>query len=363
MLHILKLRFNIYIYFVSISVILLSCVKEPNAPVSNADNSSAKGIYVVCEGIWHYDNSVLSKINEESGNIITDYFQYINKYKLGDLANGGVIYNNYLYIVLTTAAVIEKIELSTGKSIARLKLKPESDPRKIYILNDTTAYITNLMNHSVSVINPKEMIDKNIEIPVGPAPEHISGDGKYIYIANSGYGDYLNNEPGAGTISVINSEKNYEVNKIPCGENLIEIKYNKKLNRLYACYFHLPSKTDSIGGIVAYSLFPPKETNRLSSRANAIAFSEDEVDLFYNTDEGVYRINLLNNKFKPELIIKNPNPKEKWYSIAQYGNKIYIGNAKNYQTKGEIIVYSMKDFSHPISKYEVGLNPNTILKF
>ncbi len=362
-MNILKSKYKIIILFFSFSIVFTSCVKEPVSPLISSNDTSSKGIYVICEGLWHYDNSALSKINENDGNIIPNYFQLINNYKLGDLANGGIMYKNDLYIVLTTPAIIEKINLLTGKSIGRLKLKPESDPRKIYILNDTTAYITNLMNHSVSVINPRDMIDKNIEITVGPAPENISGDGKYVYVANSGFGDYLYDEPGAGTISVINSANNNEINKIPCGENIIEVKYNKKLNRLYACYFHLPSNKDSVGGIVEYSLPHQKEINRLRSRANAIAFSEDEVDMFYNTDEGIYRINLLNNEFKPELIIKNPNQKEKWYSIAQYGNKIYIGNAKNYQTKGEVIVYSMSNFSQPIAKYEVGLNPNTIIKY
>lgn len=358
-----KLHISKSIYScILLSVFLFACVREPEAPLKPENSGNLNGIYVICEGLWHFDNSTVSKIDIISGSVITNYFEYVNNYKIGDLANGGVVYGECLYVVLTTPAIIEKIDLKTGRSIARLKMKANSDPRKIYILDDTTAYVTNLKKYSISVINPENMSDKGIEIPVGPAPEFICGDGKNVYAANSGYGDYLADKPGAGSISVIDTKTNHEIKKVFCGPNLIEVKYNAKLNRLYACYYHLPSMSDSLGGIVEYSLPDMKEIHRIRIRANALTISEDGYDLYYNTDEGLYRIDLLENKFITKLIIKNSNKSEKWYSIAQYDDNLYIANAKNFQMNGEMMAYRLSNFTSPFAKYSVGINPNTILK-
>ncbi len=340
--------------------LLFSCVREPISP-EESNASSESGIYVVCEGLWHYDNSVLSKIDPLSGSVTLDYFKQVNNYKLGDLANSATAHNGYIYIVLTTPAIIEKIDYKTGRSVARLKLPAESDPRHICIVNDTSAFVTSLMNNCVYSFNPDKMTQNEAVIKVGPAPEQICSDGQYLYVANSGFGDYLANKPGAGTISVIDMKNMREVSKIACGPNTVEVKYNPLTKRIYATYKHLPSMKDSLGGIVEYSTPAMKEQRRFRVSANALTISSDGYDLYYNTDDGVNKIDLMDNAFAPKLIIANPNKAEKWYSIAQIKTKLYIGNAKNYQMNGEVLEYQLPNIKFPKAKYTVGINPNTII--
>jgi hypothetical protein len=53
---------------------------------------------------------------------------------------------------------------------------------------------------------------------------------------------------------------------------------------------------------------------------------------------------------------------ENWYSLAiSSQSEILIGNAKNYQMLGEILIYNSKDFSTPKFKFISGINPNKIL--
>lgn len=351
-------------------MVFWACVQEPVAPEKVFDED-VRGIYVLCEGLWKQDNSALTKINVLNGSVVLNYFKDVNGYKLGDTANNAIIKDSLMFVVLTTPAIIEKINLKTGKSLGRLQLTEESDPRHIYVLNDTTAYVTSLFFRCVYVINPRSMTRYQDSIPVGPGAEQLCGDGKYVYVANSGMGDLLAGEPGASTISVIDTRSNKEIKKVPCGKNPCEIKYSAKHDRLYVLYYHLHSLKDSLGGVTEYDPKTMKETRHTRLEARSLTLGEYEDAIYLNSETGVSRINLKDPTFKPELIVKNPKGKglvpqgteEHWYSLAQFDDKLLIGNAKNYQIKGELIIYSMYDLSKPEKIFDINLNPNSILKY
>ncbi len=352
-----------YILF-AISVILLNaCVSEPTAPLDDKIITGKTGAYIICEGLWHYDNSSLSQYIADSNSVVNNIYNIVNTgERLGDLANGGAIFGDYLYIVMTTSSTIEKIDLKTGKSVAKLQIAKDSDPRKIYIVNESLAYLSCLRTHSVRAINPSSMQDLNINIPTGPAPEFICGTGQYVFVANSGYGDYLANVPKAGTISVIDISSNQVIKELYCGPNAIEVKVNAKRNTLYGVYYHLPSETDSVGGIVEYDLSTLKETRRIRIRSNALNFSHSGDSLVFATDSGVMYADLNQAELTPKLMIANPNTDEKWYSVAvSPDNRLFIGNAKNYQMQGELLIYNFTVGGSLLNKFQIGINPNTIL--
>ena len=352
-----------YLLF-AISVILLNaCVSEPTAPIDDKIIIGKTGAYIICEGLWHYDNSSLSQYIADSNTVVNNVYNIVNTgERLGDLANGGAIHNGYLYIVMTTSAIVEKIDLKSGKSIAKLQIEKDSDPRKIYIVNDSLAYISCLRTHSVRAINPGLMQNLNINIPTGPAPEYICGNGRYVFVANSGYGDYLANVPKAGTISVIDISSNQVLKDLYCGPNAIEVKVNAKRNMLYGVYYHLPSETDSVGGIVEYDLSTLKETRRVQIRANALNFSNSGDSLIFATDSGVMYADLNQAQITPKLMIANPNTQEKWYSLnVSADNRLFIGNAKNYQMQGELLIYNFTVGGSLLNKFQIGTNPNSIL--
>lgn len=348
----------------------VACVQEPTAPLKIFDEN-VNGYYVLCEGLWKQDNSAICKINPKNGKVVLTYFKDVNGYKLGDTANNAIIKDSLMIVVITTPAIIEKINLKTGKSLGRLQLTEHSDPRHIYMLNDTTAYVTSLRYRCVYRINPKTMTRYQDSIPVGPAPEQLCGDGNYVYVVNSGYGDYLQKLPGASTISVIDTRTNLQTRQVPCGKNPCEIKYNDKLKRLYVLYYHLHSLKDSLGGVIEYDPKTMKETRHTKIEGRSLTVSEDGYALYLNGELGVNRINLEDPTFKPELIIKNPKGKglvpegseEHWYSLSQFDNKLFIGNAMNYQVMGEVIVFTMPNYATPSIRYSVNLNPNSILKY
>lgn len=359
------LKLNHNIFAILILILVFGCVKDPAEPEYNIPESGNNGAFILCEGVWHYDNSLLSRFDYTSNTLNYDYFANSNpSQKLGDLANGMELYKEYLYIVCTSAGYIEKVNTKTGKSEGRLFLPKGSEPRKIKILNDTTAYVSLLKAYSICEINPRDMKINIEKIDCGPAPEQLDIYHDYVFVANSGYGDYLYNKPKAGTISVINTNTKKEIRNLDCGANPIEIKVNHKLNKLYAVYYNLPSRKDTTGGIVEYDLNNLSETGRLICEAKSLCFSLSMDSAFFIGKKGIEVIDLNAEKLKSELYIANPNLEEKWYSLAVSSrNEIWLGNAMSYNIEGFLQIYPNKKNSEMKSKISIGVNPNTFVFF
>lgn len=355
------------IKYILIAIALLSaCVKEPTGPEDSLiDFTGDKSAYVLCEGIWNYDNASLTIIDIETNLAVNYYFQKSNPgLRLGDLANDIVIHNNIAYIAVSTTKTIEAIELDSGKSLGRIIFEGKLQPRELAIINDSLGFVTDLYDYSVYGFNPKEMKLLPGKIPVGPAPEGIAHYENYLFVANSGYGDILKNEQGAGTISVIDINAHLELKKIPIADNVLELLVNEKHGKLYACYSKLASEDDdSLGGIMEINLNDFKITRHWRSNALSMTFSLSQDSLFFINEDGVASIELTNKEATIKQLINNTNKDQHWYSLAvsPHDNSIWIGNAKNYQVLGEVLVYDHYFNLLPVEIYQVGINPAKII--
>ncbi len=345
-----------------LSTILLSCVETPTAPKNNIAELGEQGAYILCEGFYGQNNSSLSRYDFTNTSVYNNFFHQINGKNIGDTANDIVIKGDTAFIVVSTQKKIISFNTKTGKLISEILIVEGKYPRKIAVLNDSIILVTDLYSHCFWVINfINSEIMKNVL--TGPAPEGIAVYENYIFIANSGFGDYLSNEPRAGTISVLDSRTLNEIKLFSHLPNVIELKISTKHQKLYARYNHLPKYTDSLGGIVEFDISTLSETRRWNDRAGQLAFSENEDTLYYNCDDGVKFIDLINSQSIPELLIYKTKKTDYWYSLAFNKNNLWIGNAKDYQSNGEILICDINKPQNPVEKFNVGLNPNTIVFF
>ncbi len=349
----------------------LSCVKDPLAPVEDDILIGKTGIFVLCEGLWGSDNSTLERIDESSGRINNSYYNIANpNMRLGDIASDIVTYGDIAFITISTPGIIEIISTINGKSISRITLPKNSFPRKIAIINDTTAFVTLLFKEAIMKFNPTTFELDETLYKVGPFPEGIAEiDGK-LFIANSGYGDYFHHLPKSGTISVFSIAELREIAVLECGKNAVEVIANKSNGKVYAAYYHLPSQKDSLGGIVQFDAISLLKEKHVKVRATDITLSRGNDTLFFfkgNTDgiDGVYAINLNSHSLNYTRIIKNTNRNEIWYSLAQSPDKsqLFVGNAKRFQTDGDLLIFRNRIDSIAQKTYKIGVNPCKILFF
>jgi DNA-binding beta-propeller fold protein YncE len=346
-----------------LSTLLLSCIKQPTEPLHTYSTTGKNGAFILSEGIWGMDNSLLSRYSFDNDSIITNYYEFANPgLRLGDLANDIVIWKQTAYIVVTTARTIEAIDIMTGKSKGRLILDGRRAPRKIAILSDSLAAVTDLYDHSLTLFNPSTFKTIKEHVLTGPAPEGIQAYGSNFYVVNSGYGDYLQAVPKASTISVIDAYSGNEHRNIPTGINPMEVVINPVKSRLYVAYYNLPSKPDSLGGIIEYDLLTLTELNRWRCQVRSLCLSATGDSLFFLSRNGVDLIDLQKKEI-PKTIISNPKLTDIWYSLAysQIRNALWVGNSRNHQISGEILIYSISYPASPLRRFYVGLNPGKIV--
>lgn len=348
------LQFSIIILF------SISCSENPTKDESQYKNFK-KSVFILCEGQWGLGNSRLDEINLENFEVNKDIYGKINNNSfLGDIANDIVLKGDTAFISVTTSKSIEVLNLKENKFIGRMIFEGKRAPRKIFILNDTLAYVTDLYDYSVSLFNPSTLEIKNEKIIVGPAPEGIEYNNGKLYVVNSGYGDYLKDKENASTISVIDINTNKVERFIPTGLDPIKIKFNPVNKLFYLLYKNLPSNKDSLGGIIVYD----NSFNLLKEVKGA--FSDFSIDksgqIWIVNQEGVFTLS--NNSFEISKVIDNPNKNQFWYSINTLvdENLIVIGNAYNYTIEGKIMFYQ-RDSKIKLAEVQTGVNPNTILLF
>lgn len=353
---------KITICFVCI-LFFYSCSENPKSiDNSNTDTTASGYALILCEGLWGYNNSTISKLNLNTLTIINDYTALANSnFKIGDTGNDIAIKGDTFFVVVTTSKALEYFDVKTGKLLGYITFEGNSAPRHVAIINDSTYAVTDLYKDCVYIINLNQ---KKIEkvITVGPAPEFVEYHNGKLFVANSGYGDYRAKEPKAGTLSVVDVKLGIEIHNIPLFPNPIEIAVDKQRNRLYVSYNHLPSLKDSIGGIVMFDLNNLNILKHWKFQSRCINLIESTGELIFVSNEKVLKLNPENGD--TTVLARNPNSNEFWYSVAfdTKRNFLIIGNAKNYVVEGELLVFEIVNSKFTFKKkFTVGLNPSEIL--
>jgi hypothetical protein len=341
------------------------------APVRN-DQRSARGAYILCEGLWRQDNSTLSRYDDSLQTVINDFFSRVNSgLRLGDTANDMVLWGDTLFIAVSTSRTIEILRASTGVWIGRIRFSTaRQEPRSLTIVNDSVAFVSNLNDDSITEFHPRTFQIRRT-IPVGPAPEGIASTDRYVFVANSGYGDFRAREPKAGTVSVIDLATHREVRTLTGMPNVTSVKVAPARQRLYAAYRHLFSQPDSVGGVVEFDAVTLQELRRWRVPAPAsLTFTPSGDTLILRTQRGIEAILLRSSTdmagervLPPVLLFANTTPGATWYGLnihPRTGN-LWIANARNYTVDGEIII-TRRDGS-VVRRFDVGLNPSTIVFF
>jgi hypothetical protein len=351
------------IYYSMFLLLLISCVKDPTTPSDEVIAPMGKGAFVLCEGLMGMNNSSLTRYDYDSKSIISDFYKTANLISLGDGANHIVRWGDTAFIAVSTNKKIIAINLQTGKIIRIISPEGKRAPRKIVILNDTIGYFTDLYDNSVTEFNPRTIVLTGRKAMTGPAPEGIGYYRDLLFVANSGLGDYLAKEPKAGTVSIIDRVTMQEVGLIDDLPDAVEIVVNQSTGKLYIAYYNLPSLEDSLGGIVEYDIVAKKEVRRWRCSPRSILLSTGGDSLFFIDKKGISLLELQKENVNPKQVIENAKANEFWYalSICPFDNTIWIGNAKNYSVNGEVLIYSLSTPSAAKDRFNVGVNPNTII--
>lgn len=154
--------------------------KEDITPSTGADGT----LFVLNEGSFQFPSATLSVYNPETNEILNEAFFKANGMKLGDVAFSMTITNDSTgWVVVNNSNVVFAINPVTQKEKGRIT--GLTSPRYFHQVNDKKAYITQMYDNRIAIVDPSTYsITGYIEVP---GMEPATGSTEQMVA----YGDYV----------------------------------------------------------------------------------------------------------------------------------------------------------------------------
>ncbi len=182
-------------------------------------------------------------------------------------------------------------------------------------------------------------------------------------MANSGYGDFLADEPDAGTVGVYDINSFEKVATIVGMPNVMELKYIPETDRLYSCYYHLPSAKDSLGGIVEIDAANLNILQEKRIDGTSMYINSKHEQVFFTNIDGLFAFDINNFDSPVNRYVQANNFGDIYYSVLmrESDDLLFLANAQQYTTNGQIEIYNYLSSNKPTRLIDCGLNPNKMV--
>ncbi len=114
---------------------------------------SQGGVFITCEGNFGSDNASLSFYRTDAEEVENEVFSRANGMRLGDVAQSMALHRGRGYVVVNNSGVVYVIDPASC-TVTGL-IEGVVSPRYIHFPNDTTAYITDLYDPRITVVDTR----------------------------------------------------------------------------------------------------------------------------------------------------------------------------------------------------------------
>jgi len=147
--------------------------------------SSGSGLFITNEGNFQYGNATLSYYDPATRRVENEIFYRANGFNLGDVAQSMTIRGGTGWIVVNNSHVIFAIDIATFREKGRIT--GLTSPRYIHFLSDEKAYVTQLWDNRIFIVNPRTFeITGHIRCPdmtmQSGSTEQMVQYGKYVFV-------------------------------------------------------------------------------------------------------------------------------------------------------------------------------------
>lgn len=167
---------------------IASCEKTPATPPhsNNPADSSAHALFICNEGNFNWGNASLSFYTPFNQNLQPDVYKQVNGAPLGDVLQSMEIIQNLAYLVLNNSGKIVCID--PNSFVQKGVINGFNSPRFILPITNNCAYVSDLYEKAVWIINPEEKsITGKINFPGWTEEMLLLNQKAYVCARNSNY--------------------------------------------------------------------------------------------------------------------------------------------------------------------------------
>ena len=344
--------FSVILFYATLS--MTSCMEWDYGEAMESFNATGSGLFITNEGNFQYGNATLSYYDPATNQVQNEVFFRANGMKLGDVAQSMSIYDNKGWIVVNNSHVIFAIDLNTFKELGRIE--DLTSPRYIHFLSDEKAYVTQLWDNRIFIVNPKKYeITGYIQVPdmtmESGSTEQMVQYGKYVYCNCWSY---------QNRIIKIDTETDKVVDQLTVGiqpTSLVMDKYDKMWTVTDGGYEGSPYgyEAPSLYCIDAATFKIEKQFKFKKGDAPSEVQLNGERDKLYWINNDIWCMDVTANRVPVRPFLEYRDTKYYGLTVNPVNGEVYVADAIDYQQQGMIYRYSPE--GKLIDEFYVGIIP------
>ncbi len=333
---------------------LTGCMEWDYGEDTEDFNAAGNGLFICNEGNFQYSNGTLSYYDPETNQVQNEVFFRANGYRLGDVIQSMTIYDNKGWVVANNSRVVWAIDINTFKEIGRIENM--SSPRYIHFISDEKAYVTQLWDNRIFIVNPKKYeITGYIQVPnmamESGSTEQMVQYGKYVFCNCWSY---------QNRIIKIDTETDRVVEELKVGiqpTSIVLDKYNKLWTITDGGYEGSPYgyEAPSLYKIDAETFTIEKQFKfKLGDAPSEVQLNGDR-DKLYWINDAIWSMDVTATRVPVRPFLESRDTKYYGLTVNPVSGEVYVADAIDYQQQGMIYRYSPD--SKLLDEFYVGITP------
>ncbi len=340
----------------ALALSMCSCMTWGDDVGGEVFDAVSGGLFITNEGNFQYSNATLSYYNPTTGQVENEVFYRANGYRIGDVAQSLTMYGGKCWIVVNNSHVVWAIDPVTFKELGRIENL--TSPRFIHFVNDEKAYISQLWDNRIAVVNPQTYeVTRYITVPAMSAEsgstEQMVQYGRYVYCTCWSY---------QNSIIKIDTKTDMVVGKLEIGiqpRSLVLDRNGKLWTITDGGYEGSPYGHDApaLWRIDPESFEVEKKFAFRRNDSPGSLCVNGSLDELYWINDGVWRMSVDDNRLPVRPFIESRDTKYYGLTVDPVNGDVYLADAIDYQQQG--IIYRYTDQGELLAEFYVGINPGS----
>ena len=306
---------------------------------------SQRGVFITCEGNFGWDNASLSFYDPAARSVENEIFIRANGMKLGDVAQSMTLHKGRGYVVVNNSGAVYVIDPATFRVSG--VIEGVVSPRNIHFPNDTTAYITDLYDPRITVVDSRSnRIRGRIPMNGHKSTEQMVQWGDEVFVNCWSYDD---------KILVVDAARETLVDSIEVGpqpSSLVLDRFGKlwtvtdgRTAGIPAALYRIDAATFRIEQKFPFKLGDSPSEVQINGTGDKIFWINDDI----------WSMNVDDERVPVRPFLKYRGTKYYGLTVNPRNGDVYVADAIDYQQPG--VIYRYTADGEPVDEFYAGIAP------